>query len=50
MSEREEKKVKRKMDKEALKDMKPVKGSPDSLKEEETKLEDVVKKAKDKED
>ncbi|MFB6088600.1 MAG: hypothetical protein ABEK36_02355 [Candidatus Aenigmatarchaeota archaeon] len=50
MSERKEKEVKKKMDEEALKDMKPVKGSPNSLTEGKPKLEDVVKKTKEEED
>ncbi|MFB6075638.1 MAG: hypothetical protein ABEK17_00700 [Candidatus Aenigmatarchaeota archaeon] len=50
MSEREEKKVKKKMDEEALEDMKPVKGSPNSLTDDKPEIEDVVKKAKKEED
>lgn len=48
----EKKEARKKMEKEAIEDIKPNKGSPDSLTEGEPGIEDVKKKAgkKDKED
>lgn len=42
---KERSKIEEELEKEALEDMKPVKGSPDSLKEGEPDLRDVTKKA-----
>lgn len=50
MSEDEDEKKKDKLrkglEKEALEDIKPAKGSPDSLKKDEPSLDDVIKKGK----
>lgn len=44
------KKLKKKLEEEGLEDIKPIKGPPESLEEEKPELEDVIKKAKKKEE